>query len=417
MMYNIDENYIEQCISNLAFYTEKNREYTRLVFSKEFKQARNWLNKEFKKLNLLTKTDYAGNLIGIYKSKNKVAKKIMIGSHIDTVVTGGKFDGTVGVVSGLAIIKTLLENNYELPFDLEIYDYLGEELNDWNISCIGSRAICGILSEASLNRRNSNGDVLKDQINKLGGDTNKIGKISNEFQKVIACFELHIEQGTLLETNYVDIGIVQSMPNISRHKVSISGQAGHSGTTLMNNRKDSLVTASKLIIFINKLAKKYSNIDNRHFVATVGKIEVLPNYVTIIPSQVNFVIDLRVVQENFRDKFLNDIKKEIFRLKKIDDLEISFDDLMFSPYVEMSKSINQVLIESAKELNYKCLLMDSGAGHDTAHLAKVTDATIVFIPCKGGLSHCPEEFAEIENIKKGTEVILKSILKLKNEYS
>ena len=154
------------------------------------------------------------------------------------------------------------------------------------MSCIGSRGICGALSERMLNSKNSKGTMLKDEIDRIGGNTKNIKKLSNQFGNVLACFELHIEQGTSLENKGIDIGIVESMPNISRHKILIEGQAGHSGTTLMENRKDALVVASKLIIFINKLAKEISQKDNRHFVATVGKIEVSPNYVTIIPSDV-----------------------------------------------------------------------------------------------------------------------------------
>ena len=412
----IDINYIDECILNLANYTEKERPYTRLVFSDEFLDARNWLTQKLKQLNLLIKTDYSGNLIGVYKSNKVNPKKIIIGSHIDTVVSGGRYDGIAGVVSGLAILKTIIEQKIDLPFDIEIYDYLGEELNDWNMSCIGSRGISGFLSDEMLNSKNSKGICLKDEINRIGGNTKYIKKKFNEFEDVLACFELHIEQGVTLENNMVDIGIVQSMPNISRHKIKIQGQAGHSGTTLMENRKDALVIASKLILFINNLAKKYSLKDNRHFVATVGKIEVLPNYVTIIPSDVEFIIDFRVVNDSSRKNFLNDINNEILRLEKTEDLNINFQDLMFSPYVEMSDLVNKIIQKSATNLNYKFIKMDSGAGHDTAHLAKVSEASIIFIPCKKGLSHCPEEFTENINIKKGSEVILKSILEFKDRF-
>ena len=185
----------------------------------------------------------------------------------------------------------------------------------------------------------------------------------------------------------------------------------------MENRKDALVVASKLIIFINKLAKEISQKDNRHFVATVGKIEVSPNYVTIIPSDVEFIIDLRVVNKTSRDFFLNQLNKEIVKLKKVGNLKINFQDLMNSPYIEMNKTLNESLKKSVNDLNFTFMMMDSGAGHDTAHLAKVSKASIIFIPCQNGLSHCPEEFTESINIKKGSEVILKSILDLKDNYN
>ncbi len=413
----VDLKFIEKCVSQFANCTEKDRPFTRLVFSEEFIQGRALLTQKFKELNLITKVDDAGNLVGTYKSSANASNKILIGSHIDTVAYGGKYDGIAGVISGLAIIKSLLDNDIELPFDIEVYDYLGEELNDWNMSCIGSRGICGALSERMLNSKNSKGTMLKDEINRIGGNTKNIYKLSSQFENVIASFELHIEQGTILENKGIDIGVVESMPNISRHKIIIKGQAGHSGTTLMGNRKDALVVASKLIIFINNLAKEISQKDNRHFVATVGKIEVSPNYVTIIPSDVEFIIDLRVVNETSRDLFIDQLNKEIIRLKNLENLKINFQDLMNSPYIEMNKSLNESLKKSANDLNFTFMMMDSGAGHDTAHLAKVSRASIIFIPCQKGLSHCPEEFTKSINIKKGTEVILKSILDLKDNYN
>ena len=135
----VDLDFIDKCISQLANCTEKDRPFTRLVFSEEFIQGRAWLTDKFKELNLITKVDDSGNLVGIYKSRTNATKKILIGSHIDTVVCGGKYDGIAGVISGLAIIKSLSDNDIKLPFDIEVYDYLGEELNDWNMSCIGSR--------------------------------------------------------------------------------------------------------------------------------------------------------------------------------------------------------------------------------------------------------------------------------------
>ena len=241
---NSSQLYIERCINELSELTNNDSPYTRLVFSKEFKQARNWLIHQFKKLDLEIRIDAAGNLIGTYKSENPNAKKILIGSHLDTVPSGGRYDGVAGIVSSLLILKNFKENKIKLPFDIELYDYLGEELNDWNISCVGTRGITGFLDKSLLNREDSSGRVLKNEINKVGGDFKKLGKKFTFFKDVIACFELHIEQGVVLEKNQIEIGIVKSIPNISRHKISIFGKAGHTGTTLMDNRKDALLIAS-----------------------------------------------------------------------------------------------------------------------------------------------------------------------------
>ena len=353
----------------------------------------------------------------MYKSKLKTNKKILIGSHLDTVKSGGRYDGIAGIVSSLAILKHFVENKINLPFDVELYDYLGEELNEWGTSCIGTRGMTGLLDKKILNRVNSDGKLLKDEIDRCGGNSSKLGKKFNFFKDVIACFELHIEQGVRLEQNKTDIGIVNSIPSISRHRLNIFGKASHSGTTLMNNRRDALVAASKLIIFINELAKKISNKDNRHFVATVGKINVGPNAATIIPSEVELTLDLRVVSKTSRNEFLTRLNKEIKSLNT--KFKIEFNEIAFSPYTEMDKKLNSLLKLSAKKENISFISLDSGAGHDTAHLSRVSPASMIFIPCKNGLSHCPEEYTKISDIIKGTQVIKRSIMELasnKNYY-
>ena len=405
-----ENKFIKKCVFELENLTEKDKPYTRLVFSKHFKEARKWLVDQFNILDLEVRIDDAGNLIGSYKSKNDSRKKILIGSHLDTVPSGGRFDGIAGIVSSLSILKNFREKKIDFPFDIELYDYLGEELNDWSISCVGTRGMTGLLDEEILNRMDSTGRILKDEINKVGGNSKKLIKKFSLFQDVIACFELHIEQGISLQNNKIDIGIVKSIPNISRHRINIKGQAGHSGTTLMNDRKDALLYASSLIIFINKLANQLSKKDNRHFVATVGKINNFPNSATIISDSVELIVDLRVVNLHSREEFLKNLKAEITNLNKTNNILIEMIQIAYSPYVEMSKEINKILEKSAKQNNISFIHMDSGAGHDTAHLSRVAPASMIFIPCKDGLSHCPEEYAKVCDIDKGSKVIQNAIL-------
>ena len=406
------QSYIERCVNELAEITEQDSPYTRLVFSQEFDKAREWLRFEFEKLDLTVRTDNAGNLIGSYKSGELTDKKVMIGSHLDTVKSGGRFDGVAGIVASLAILKEFRENNVQLPFDIELYDYLGEELNDWNISCLGTRAMTGLLDDEILRRTDGAGRVLKNEIDRVGGNSDKLAEMFECFANVIACFELHIEQGRVLERTEKDIGIVKSIPSISRHSIQINGRAGHSGTTLMNERKDALVGASQLITFINNEATKISGEANRHFVATIGKIDNYPNAATIIPSKVEMLLDLRVVEANQRDEFLNRLRVEVEAVSLSKEISVKFCDVAYSPFVELNQDLNSLIEKSIRAEGHSYVYMDSGAGHDTAHLARVAPASMIFIACKDGLSHCPEEFALIEDIQKGAEVISRSILGL-----
>ena len=407
-----DSSFIEKGINELAKLTEPNRPYTRLVFSNEFYQAREWLHKEYLSLGLSISTDEAGNLIGLLESKLNTDNVVIIGSHLDTVPAGGRYDGIAGVVSALNVIKYIIEKNIELPFNLAVYDYLGEELNSWGVSCIGARGIGGFLNKDILNRVDSYGRVLSQEIDKIGGNSNLLSAPLSKIKNIVACLELHIEQGKVLEKNNLEIGIVRSIPNISRHNVIIKGQAGHSGTVLMNERVDALVVASELIIYVNSIALEISMESNSHFVATVGKINVYPNSATIIPGVIDLTIDLRSVSDIAREKFLDGIKNKLIFLEKKYECELHINDLAFAPYVEMDKNINSLFKKSCNDFNLSSKLMDSGAGHDTAHLARVAPASMIFVPCKGGLSHCPEELAKLDDIAKGTAVITKLVLGL-----
>ena len=407
-----DSSFIEKGINELAKLTEPNRPYTRLVFSNEFYQAREWLHKEYLSLGLSISTDEAGNLIGLLESKLNTDNVVIIGSHLDTVPAGGRYDGIAGVVSALNVIKYIIEKNIELPFNLAVYDYLGEELNSWGVSCIGARGIGGFLNKDILNRVDSYGRVLSQEIDKIGGNSNLLSAPLSKIKNIVACLELHIEQGKVLEKNNLEIGIVRSIPNISRHNVIIKGQAGHSGTVLMNERVDALVVASELIIYVNSIALEISMESNSHFVATVGKIDVYPNSATIIPGAIDLTIDLRSVSDIAREKFLDGIKNKLIFLEKKYECELHINDLAFAPYVEMDKNINSLFKKSCNDFNFSSKLMDSGAGHDTAHLARVAPASMIFVPCKGGLSHCPEELAKHDDIAKGTAVITKLVLAL-----
>ena len=157
-------SFIKQKIDDLEKITDQDNPYTRIVFSKKFYEARSWLKNEYQKLGLIVSTDDAGNLIGLLKSKTNTEKVVIIGSHIDTVPSGGRFDGIAGVVAALCVVKHIKENDINLPFNLAVYDYLGEELNDWSISCIGTRGMIGALNEEILSRSNSSGEILRDEI-------------------------------------------------------------------------------------------------------------------------------------------------------------------------------------------------------------------------------------------------------------
>jgi N-carbamoyl-L-amino-acid hydrolase len=312
---------IAAAIDKLASFTEADRPYTRLVFSPEFDAARNWLADAFVSAGLDCHIDSGGNLIGTRPANLELVNlkraslemadggragraKVLIGSHIDTVPAGGRFDGIAGVIAALEVVHYLNDHQIELPFDLEIVDYLGEELNVWGTSCLGSRHMAGLLTPEVLGRVDADGRQLANEITRIGGSNLGYNKVRSDADQILACLELHIEQAKLLETQGHDIGIVTAIPGIYRYGISIKGQAGHSGTTPMDDRQDALVAAADIIQAINGLASDIARDENQHFVATIGKIEVFPNGAAIVPGQVEMTLDMRSASAHAKSAFL-----------------------------------------------------------------------------------------------------------------
>ena len=409
-----DPDRIKGAVDALSAMTEPDRPFTRLVFSAEYQAARAWLRSQFEDVGLECEIDGGGNLIATRKATKGEGTpgKVVIGSHIDTVAAGGRFDGIAGVVAGLETVNFLNQNDIETPFDIEIVDFLGEELNVWGTSCLGSRHMAGLLSDDLLARSDQDGRRLSDEIGKVGGTGTAASAPRQDADSIIACLELHIEQSIRLEREGIDIGIVTDIPGISRYAITVTGSAGHSGTTRMQERKDALVTASYIVTTIRDLALEISAQDNRHFVATIGRIEVYPNGAAIIPGQVSMILDLRASNAQSRDRFLSSLQAACSEIGHRESCVIGMDPISAANVAPMDSSLRTHLANSAEELGLSHISIASGAGHDMAHMSRIAPAAMIFIPCKDGLSHCPEEFATPEAIARGSAVLTHTVLTL-----
>ncbi|MGC6453106.1 MAG: Zn-dependent hydrolase [Candidatus Puniceispirillaceae bacterium] len=409
-----DPDRIKATVDELAAMTEPDRPFTRLVFSAEYYAARKWLRSKFEDAGLECEIDAGGNLIGTRKaaSEEETPRKVVIGSHIDTVAAGGRFDGIAGVVAGLETIHYLNQYGITLPFDIEIVDFLGEELNVWGTSCLGSRHMAGLLTDDLLARNDQDGRLLSDEIGKVGGTGIAATAPRQDADRIIACLELHIEQSSSLEREGIDIGVVTDIPGISRYGITVTGSAGHSGTTRMQERQDALVTASHIVTRIRDLALEISAQDNRHFVATIGRIEVYPNGAAIIPGQVSMILDLRASNEQSRDRFLGNLQAACTEISQRESCDIGMEPISAANVAPMDSSLRTHLANSTEELGLSHINIASGAGHDMAHMSRIAPAAMIFIPCKDGLSHCPEEFATSEAIARGSAVLTHTVLML-----
>ncbi len=392
----------------LGTITEPGRPYTRLAFSPLFLEGRAWLEERMREAGLNTRTDAAGNLIGRREGK-QAGKAIMVGSHSDSVAAGGRFDGMAGVAAGIAIARTLEEAGAQLEHALEIVDFLAEEPNEFGLSCIGSRGMSGFLAPDHLALTNPKGETLERALECVGGDPKRLANARRS--DIAAAFELHIEQGPVLEAKGIDIGLVTAIVGIMRLEVEFQGTAGHAGTTPMIGRRDPLIAAAHLIGWIHDQALELAQSDRGHFVATVGVVEVLPGGSNVIPRSARIVVDARSEDRRLMEDFRVALEAEsTAAARKADVVRSRLASLSDNPPALCDPQLRELLGRSASRLGLTSLTMASGAGHDTAFLTQIAPAAMAFIPCKDGRSHTPEEWASPEALAAGAGVLLEAVL-------
>lgn len=385
---------------------------TRFSYSKEDKEVREYLINEMKKLGLSIKVDGVGNIRGKYlNSINKPS--VMIGSHIDTVANGGKFDGLTGVLAGLEVIRTIKENEIQLQSPIELIIFAEEEGSNFGITMVGSKALIGKYNVVDLKKiKNDEGisgyTVMKD----FGLDVDNLEDEVLKKEEVKAMIELHVEQGAKLDVAGIPIGIVQAIVGMSTYKMTLRGIPNHAGSTPMNLRSDPMVGAAEVILYLERIAREEALEDT---VATVGKIYCHPNVSNVIPGEIEIYIDIRDINEKgieiITEKMLNKAKD----IEKKYGLETNLQLLGRSDSVKLSEKIINTIEEAALEKQYKHIKMNSGAVHDAAILTEITDVGMIFLPSINGRSHCPEENTNIHDIKLGCDLLVASVIKLANE--
>jgi beta-ureidopropionase / N-carbamoyl-L-amino-acid hydrolase len=394
-------------IAALAAITEAGRPYTRRAFTPKFDEGRAFLTQAFRAAGLETTIDAAGNLIGRRPGKKPGAGTIMIGSHSDTVPDGGRFDGIAGVITGLEVARALGEAGTVLEHDLEIVDFLAEEVSIFGVSCIGSRGMTG-QRPADWLTRETEGRTLADAIGAVGGDPE-----GTEGREDIKAFlELHIEQGPVLEAEKTDIGIVTAIAGITRIEIVLEGRADHAGTTPMGARIDALGAAARLVLAIEAEAIELASGD-AHFAATVGEFEMAPNAANVVPARVRLLVDARAELREDMETFLAELEALASLVAADTGVSVlSHRVISDSPAEPMDNRIMDALSQGCDSVGASFRRMASGAGHDAAFLAHVAPAGMVFVPCREGRSHTPEEWAETGDIALGAAVMLEAVKRL-----
>lgn len=394
----------------LAEITEPEKPYTRRSFSALFMQGRAWLARRFEAAGLAVRLDAGGNMIGRLEGANSSVGTIMIGSHSDTVPSGGRFDGIAGVLTALEVLRSLRDSGKTLRHSIEVVDFLAEEPSEHGLSCIGSRAMAGALAPEMLDYRDGTGERLGDAIDRVGGDIAQLRTAQR--QDVAAFFELHIEQGVVLESRGIDLGIVTAIVGIARVELAFQGQADHAGTTPMDLRRDAGVAAAQAIAFASKQAKVFAAAGRGHFVATAGVVEFSPNASNVVPGRARIIFDIRGEDQALVHAFIAALDEKTMAIAEA--CKVKRDGwalLSDAGPVGFDPHLRGLLTQGAQELGFSTLAMASGAGHDAAFVARFAPSAMVFVPCRDGRSHAPEEWAEPDAIAAGAAAIYEAVLR------
>lgn len=401
----------ERLLRNLKKLSEfginKNNGNDRVAYSDYDIQAREYLKEYLKNLGLKVEVDYAANIIARKEGANKKLKPIIFGSHIDAVPNGGHFDGPLGVIAGIEALETIFDNKIITSHPLELIIFTNEEGG-----VFGSRALAGKLNNDALGVKTASGYTNGEGVDRLGGNQKRIFEVIKSSDDYHAFVELHIEQGNILNKSNVDIGVVTGIVGLKWWNVVIEGFANHAGTTPMDERKDPMITAADFILLVRKVISELPG----NQVGTVGKIEAYPGAPNVIPGKVRLSLEIRDLDENKIDFLFSEIEKKAKMLASKNETTISFSsiDINASPAL-MNKQIQSLIIDSANQLNYSFKKMPSGAGHDAQDMAIIVPSGMIFIPSIDGISHSPKELSSDEDVYKGANVLLNTILKLDKE--
>lgn len=402
---------ISQRIDELGRISKSSKGVTRLAFTQEFQEGQKLVKKWMIEAGMTVRIDHLNNIIGRYEGMNPEAPAILIGSHLDTVIDGGKYDGMLGVISGIEIVHVFSESGYRMENPIEVIGFCDEEGVRFHTTFLGSKTIAGTFKEETLYAMDDKGISLRETLKQLGLKPVRFQEAAYHPNDVLCYLELHIEQGPVLEDLGHPVGVVTGIAGASRYTFKITGFAGHAGTVPILLRKDALIGASEFILEIEKLAK-----ENAPIVATVGMLSVNPGASNVIPGEVTGTLDIRDTDSSRKERVINEIFRTAHEICEKRHLTFEYKKVMETAPVLCDQEM-KAAIETAILLNgMNPISLVSGAGHDAVAMADLTKIGMIFVRCKGGISHNPKEFTSVEDMEMGTMVLLESIIRLTSKH-
>ncbi|WP_404420462.1 allantoate amidohydrolase [Thalassospira australica] len=373
---------------------------TRLFLSNEHKSVTPLIRDWMSKAGLFSEIDAAGNIVGRDDKALAGAPTLILGSHQDTVVSGGKYDGMLGVALPIAVIEHLRKTGIELPFGIEIIAFGDEEGTRFQSTLVGSRALAGTFDPAALNARDDHDISVADALRNFGCNPDEIPALKRNRRKVIGFVEIHIEQGPVLEIMDLPVGIVTALTGIERHHLQIQGKASHAGTTPMHTRQDALVAAADIIHQVEATCSATEGM-----VGVVGKIEVTPNAVNVIPDHVDLTIELRAPERTVRVNGRGQILSALPVIANNRRVEINAVQTYEAEGVPCADWIMSGLEQAIAEKGIKPHRLFSGAGHDGLAMHDLCDIGMMFVRCRNGLSHHPDEAITPEDADTAARIL------------
>ena len=404
---------IAQNLEHLKRYTSTpDAGCTRLPFTKETREAVDYLRKEMEEIGLEVKEDAAGNVYGILRGTDSSLPCVMTGSHIDSVLHGGNYDGIAGVVCSLEVARQIVEMGLEHRRDLVVIGFMDEEGMRFGTGYFGSGAILGHRN-AEYTRQFSdiNGVTIAEAMREYGLDPDKVEDAAWPEGSIGNFVEAHIEQGPVLDQKNIEIGLVTGIVGIQRYMVKVYGRADHAGTTPMDMRLDAADVAAKVISKIADWAREKAD----GTVATVGLIKVPNGGMNIVAEEVEFTVDIRSMNNDNINDIANRIKAALTRECKITGGSFKIDTKLVITPVELSKSMLDKLETSCKTHGFSYMRMPSGAGHDSLEIGQQLPAVMVFVPSRDGRSHTPVEFSKYSDLAKASVLMTDLIADLLNK--
>lgn len=403
---NVSSSRIKRFLDELAhFNATPGQGITRMSYSPQAHAARAWLRQQMEQVGLQVREDAIGNVIGTLPGARPSLPSVMIGSHFDTVPHGGAFDGAAGVIMALEVATLFHEQGLHPHYPLEVVALVEEEGASFGRGLLASSAMAGHISAQTLESlHDSSGISAAQQMSAAGYAPEDVSSVVRAPESLKAFIELHIEQGPVLEQTNTDIGIVDVIVGMTQLNVTLTGKAGHAGTTPMDQRQDALLAASHIISQVAEFAREAGDAT----VATVGRLNVYPNGSNVIPHQVVFSVDIRSRDEQKLRQVIERAREAIDQ-QESSGMTAAVEQTLYVSPTPMAPEIVRTLEQQCDRLGFSRKTMVSGAGHDAMIFAGLTPTGLLFVPSRDGLSHHPDEWTDAEQIAKGVEVIFHAV--------